>query len=484
MSEKMQLVSPNVLPSRQLWVKLETNRLLLEPRKQVTSTIFRLISIAVTLPYAPLALVAIWAALIFGASRYMGKLINDYSAQLIKYPNLSNMTVGMANIVRRYKQAWLINCVIWGLLSGLSQFWLPETPRFVCIIILNALMFLSITRTCVNNKLMHRVSAILIFSQAFFIFLRFMLDFNADFVNKEQSSRLIASGFYLSLMSYLLYVVGNRFNQMHVQRLDFEYSKLQLIETLRQREEQLHIEQKALISANKLVQQFYSGAAHDLRQPVYAMQLYTSMLAEDTSLSKVLLPKITQSCISINEMFNTLFDYQQSHMNDTELLEKDNDIEEIFKSLALHFQPIAAGKGLQIRFRPIAGSITMVPLYLTRILSNLIANALRYTDTGGVLVAARKSHACFHFEVWDTGIGIDHSKLNYIFNEFYKVNKVDVTNEGLGLGLAIAKQLSMRVEQTDISVKSRLGRGSVFTLTVPIDRYKPIYRGYITALQH
>lgn len=274
------------------------------------------------------------------------------------------------------------------------------------------------------------------------------------------------------MMGYLLWVVGNRFNLIHMQRLDSEYAKLQLIETLNQNKTQLHLEQQALTASNKLVQQFYSGAAHDLRQPVYAMQLYTSMLADDPSLTKALLPKITQSCDAINDMFNTLFDYQQTHMNDTELAEKDISISEVFKSLALHFQPIAAGKGLQIRFRPMTGTVTMVPLYLTRILSNLIANALRYTNSGGVLVAVRKTRGGIRFEIWDTGIGIDDSKLKHIFNEFYKVNKVDVANDGLGLGLAIAKQLSMRVDQTDISVKSRLGRGSLFTFTVPLERYK------------
>jgi signal transduction histidine kinase len=229
-----------------------------------------------------------------------------------------------------------------------------------------------------------------------------------------------------------------------------------------------------LVASNKLVQQFYSGAAHDLRQPVYAMQLYASMLSDDASLGKVLLPKITQSCESINDMFNTLFDYQQTHMNDTDLVEKDIKIHETFRSLALHFQPIAAGKGLEIRFRSIGGFITIVPLYLARILSNLISNALRYTTKGGVLVVARKTNANLQFEVWDTGIGIDDSKKQHIFNEFYKVNDIEIDNEGLGLGLAIAKQLSARIPKSEISVRSRVGRGSVFTFSVPLERYKPL----------
>jgi signal transduction histidine kinase len=106
-----------------------------------------------------------------------------------------------------------------------------------------------------------------------------------------------------------------------------------------------------------------------------------------------------------------------------------------------------------------------------RILGNLITNALRYTNTGGVLVGVRKTRTAIVFEIWDTGVGIEDSKIKQIFNEFYKINTLDINNEGLGLGLAIVKQLSARIDGADISVKSRLGRGSVFKFTVPVSRY-------------
>jgi signal transduction histidine kinase len=465
-------LSSSALPSHHQWCAFESNRLLLEPRKLVVSGIFRIIAAATLVLYVPLGWVAAWVILVFGSNFWMRSFIRGYTRLLSVHPNTQVMTPAMEKIVQGYKHAWMINCLIWGSLSFLSQFWLPDAPRLVCLVILNALMYQSITRTHVDRRLMHRVSALLLITQFVFVSMRYVFLKSASFAYPDDTDRFLAYVFYFFLMSYLLWVVGNRFNQMHVQRLNSEYAKLQLIETLNKNKEQLDLEQQALTASNKLVQQFYSGAAHDLRQPVYAMQLYTAMLSEDPSQNKFLLPKITQSCIAINDMFNTLFDYQQTHLHDTELVEKDIQIQDTFKSLALHFQPIATGKGLQIRFRPITGTVTMVPLYLTRILSNLIANALRYTNTGGVLVAARKTRAGIRFEIWDTGIGIADSKLKHIFNEFYKINKVDVVNDGLGLGLAIAKQLSMRVEQTDIAVRSRPERGSVFTFAVPLERYK------------
>jgi signal transduction histidine kinase len=380
------------------------------------------------------------------------------------------MTIPMIRVVRRYKRAWLINCAVWCALTFLSQVWLPLNERLICIVILNALIFISLTRTYVDRWLMNRILVIFLLSQYATILLRIFISQNSNEVIRLSTIYAI----YLLIMGYLLLLIGNRFNKMHLQRLDFEYTKLQLIETLSESQQQLHTEQQALVTANKLVQQFYSGAAHDLRQPVYAMQLYTEILTDDPSQVDVLLPKIARSCVSINDMFNTLFDYQQAHMHDMDLVETKINIDDMLQNLSLHFQPIASAKGLQIRFMPISGSVNMIPMYLIRILSNLITNAIRYTNTGGVLVGVRKTHASISFEIWDTGIGIDAATVEHIFTEFYKFNEVDGENEGLGLGLAIVKQLTSRIDQADISMQSRVGRGSVFKFSVPKSRYSEL----------
>jgi signal transduction histidine kinase len=469
----------NILPTQQQWRRLESNRLLLQPKKQLISISFRLIAMAAIFLYAPLEFVVIWVILAFGSNFWIQHLLSAYSILLKSKPYYTTVTMHMVRIERHYRRAWVINCLIWCGLSFLSQIWLPLTARLLCIVILNALMFLSITRNYSDRSLMHRISAIFILFQIIFIWLRIVI--HGD--DHDEILLGIVYAIYLLLVGYLLWTMGNRLNQMYLERLDSEYAKMQLIETLSQSQQQLRTEQQALVAANRLVQQFYSGAAHDLRQPVYAMQLYTAMLSDDPGQNTHLLPKITQSCIAINDMFNTLFDYQQMHMNDTELVEKDMSIQDTFQSLALHFEPSANDKGLQIRFRPIAGSVRMVPLYLVRILSNLIANAIRYTNQGGVLVSARKTRTGLRFEIWDTGIGIDDSNMHKIFKEFYKVNagngmtstgliNGEDRNEGLGLGLSIVKQLSSRLEHTDILVRSRPGRGSVFTFTMPLDLYK------------
>ncbi len=137
----------------------------------------------------------------------------------------------------------------------------------------------------------------------------------------------------------------------------------------------------------------------------------------------------------------------------------------------MHFEPIASVKNLDSRFKPLKGFVTIEPLYLIRILSNFVTNAIRYTSTGGVLIGVRKTKTHVSFEVWDTGIGIDDAVKDQIFTEFFKVNHSDIKNENLGLGLAIVKQLAARIEGADVVMKSTPERGSVFKLQLPIALY-------------
>lgn len=453
------------LPTKDQWYALESNRELLEPRTPVVATLFALSLATLLILHSPAALVVAWIFLIFGVNLWILHLIRAYSTLLVAQPSF--MTDQMTRIAQQYRAVWYVHCSVSGLSSFLSQVWLSDVPRVVCVVILNALMFFVITRTYVNRQLMHRSSAIFIGLLFFSAVLRLALNQN----NERAIIYFFAFTFFLGLTWYLLWMVGNRFHQIHLQRLDSEYSKLQLIESLGHSQQQLRLEQQALIGANSVIQQFYSAAAHDLRQPVYAMQIYTQMLTDDPSRLQILLPKISQSCSSINAMFNTMFDFQKMHSYDMHLEKTQVNIAETFQNLALHFEPLASAKNLHLRFKPLRGFVTIEPLYLIRILSNFISNAIRYTSTGGVLVGVRKTKTHVSFEVWDTGIGIDHAVKDQIFIEFFKVNHSDIKNENLGLGLAIVKQLTARIEGADILVQSKLVRGSVFKLQLPIALY-------------
>jgi signal transduction histidine kinase len=113
------------------------------------------------------------------------------------------------------------------------------------------------------------------------------------------------------------------------------------------------------------------------------------------------------------------------------------------------------------------------PVLLERILRNLVSNAIRYTDDGGVLVSCRRRTADgdkLLLQVWDSGIGIAEASLPRIFDEFYQVQSqrplAAHQRKGLGLGLAIVKRLAALMH-APISARSRVGHGTVFSLEVP-----------------
>src|SRR5690606_1358510 len=125
--------------------------------------------------------------------------------------------------------------------------------------------------------------------------------------------------------------------------------------------------------------------------------------------------------------------------------------------------PIAADKGLSLRLRPTAAVVVSDPTWLRRILQNLIGNALRYTDRGGVLVGVRHTQAGIRAEVTDTGPGIPEADREAIFREFHRLNARASASEGMGLGLAIVERASALLGHA-VTLDSRLGRGSRFVL--------------------
>jgi signal transduction histidine kinase len=290
-------------------------------------------------------------------------------------------------------------------------------------------------------------------------------------ISPEEVTSFLILTFYVGLNGFMAALIGGRLHKKFRQSCISDYSNLQLIETLERSEKKLQAEQAALLSANAVIQQFYSSAAHDLRQPIYAMEIYTDMLSNDPTKLESLLPKISQSCMSINDMFNNLFDFQQIHLGDMEIEKSSLSIPNTFKSLALHFEPIAATKNLHISFKPLDGCVSTIPLYFIRILSNLIANAITYTPSGRILVAVRKSGEHIGFEVWDTGVGIEKASQEKIFQAFYQEDSSGRKTNNLGLGLAIVKDLVERLDHAKIRVTSIVGQGSVFKLLLPIENY-------------
>ena len=140
------------------------------------------------------------------------------------------------------------------------------------------------------------------------------------------------------------------------------------------------------------------------------------------------------------------------------------------------FQPLAEQKGLQLRIRVRPALVNSDAMLLGRILNNLVANAIRYTEQGGVLLACRRRQGQWMVQVWDTGIGMSAEHLPQIFDEYYQIGNAERNSaQGIGLGLAIVHRIARLLGDT-VEVFSRPGGGSVFNIILPLAQSTPMNR--------
>jgi signal transduction histidine kinase len=232
-------------------------------------------------------------------------------------------------------------------------------------------------------------------------------------------------------------------------------------------------------AATRAKTQFFAAASHDLRQPLHAMGLFAEALrqksqrANDPEVAS-LVNSINQSVDALEGLFGELLDITRIDSGGVEVHPGPVSIRDLFARLRLTFEPTAFEKGLALSFHGERHFAHTDGLLLERILRNLVSNAIRYTEDGGVLVACRpkpKDGGKLILQVWDSGIGISPASLPHIFDEFYQVQTSRPLEphhrKGLGLGLAIVKRLADLLD-APLMVRSRPGRGTVFTLEVPV----------------
>jgi signal transduction histidine kinase len=131
----------------------------------------------------------------------------------------------------------------------------------------------------------------------------------------------------------------------------------------------------------------------------------------------------------------------------------------------------AADKGLSLRLVGCGAMVRSDPALLRRVIRNLVSNAVRYTDEGGVLVGCRRRGDSLRIEVWDTGIGIPADQLQVVFEDFYQIGNPERDRaNGLGLGLSVVDRAAHLLGH-QITVTSRPGTGSMFAVTVPLVKH-------------
>lgn len=241
-------------------------------------------------------------------------------------------------------------------------------------------------------------------------------------------------------------------------------------------EQDLRDARDAAQAANRSKDKYLAAASHDLLQPLNAARLLIATLRERQlpSVEQVLVERTHQALEGAEDLLTDLLDIsrldQAAVKPDVALYRLD----ELFAPLVSEFQSVAQAAGLNLRVRTGHYAISTDLRLLTRILRNFLSNACRYTDEGCILLGARRRGDRLRLEVWDTGRGIAADRLQAIFLEF---NQLDVgrasDRKGVGLGLAIVERIA-EILGYPIAVRSWPGRGSMFSIEVPLSDEMPL----------
>lgn len=244
---------------------------------------------------------------------------------------------------------------------------------------------------------------------------------------------------------------------------------------IEQATEELAVKNSALEAASVARSRFLAAASNDLRQPLHALTLFSSALAVDEE-DPQRLDQIAciQECVeSLDHLFVELLDLSRLETGAVEVNIDAFPLDQVFADVARNFSLVAEQRGLKLVARRSGLWVRSDRLMLTRMLINLVGNALRFTHFGGTLIGVRSAGpGKVRIEVWDTGSGIAPDHLASVFDEFYRIDDHldagpgDGSHSGLGLGLATVQRLAELLD-TRVGVESRLGRGSKFHFEVP-----------------
>jgi signal transduction histidine kinase/CheY-like chemotaxis protein len=254
--------------------------------------------------------------------------------------------------------------------------------------------------------------------------------------------------------------LGDQFNAMAAQ---LQESHATLEHKVEERTHQLEI-------ANLAKSRFIAAASHDLRQPLHALGLWVAQLRNTLAPAERqrLIERIAAAVGEMNDLFNGLLDVSKLDAGILSAEVGDFPVADLLAKVERTFAQTARDKGLSLRVVPTRAWVRSDSLLLERIMLNLVSNAVRYTAHGGVLVGCRRRGDRLRIEVWDTGPGIAQSQQPYIFDEFYQIPDPDRDRRGgLGLGLAIVDRFR-RLLDHPVALTSRLGKGSCFSIEVPL----------------
>ena len=430
------------------WVEGELVRSLMRAQRQAQWLTLVLMAVIVGVLWSDVApaWLAGWTVLGLGVAGWRWWILRRYQREVVHVGTNEHLA-----FFRRYRLVWPASALVWGLTTVLYFDRSSLADQFICWLTMAGLAMIAV------NSLSSQLAT-----------LRAYLDTIAATALAVMAwrmgveLRLQGPSYHWWVMGLLLVFwqvlrhAGQQLHETHRRNFELQFRNAQLIESLTR-------QTQAALDAVEIKNRFLASAAHDIRQPVHALGLYADWLGTEPELVHELAPKIVESTKAVNQLFDSLFDLARLDSGKIRLNIEPVDVAKLLRDLELQYRPLCEAKGLQFRLRTRPGTAVSDPILLQRILGNLIANAVKYTQRGGVLVASRMTAQGLRVDVWDTGVGIAPVHQREIFREFYKVPTHAGTEDGFGLGLYIVGRLT-HILGHPLTLQSRPGRGSVFRL--------------------
>jgi signal transduction histidine kinase/CheY-like chemotaxis protein len=272
--------------------------------------------------------------------------------------------------------------------------------------------------------------------------------------------RFLGAGMLL-LLAYLLYY-GKQHARTLQRMIALRHENSALVE-------ELQSQALALREANAAKSRFFAAASHDLRQPLQAMNLYMSVLqgGQNGGSDAPTLARLDECLSALDRLLGVVLDLSRLDSGQITPQPRPFAVQPLLDRLAGMYEAAARHKGLQLRVHPTTAWAVSDPALLERVLANLLTNAIRYTERGGVLLGVRRSGQGLRLFVADTGIGIAPEVHESIFEEFVQLNNpARDPDKGHGLGLPTVRRIADLLGHP-MELRSQPGRGSVFALRLP-----------------
>jgi signal transduction histidine kinase len=263
---------------------------------------------------------------------------------------------------------------------------------------------------------------------------------------------------YIPAMAGLAVIANRSFKQMVRLRIQTEQMAADL-------QAQKDIAERANLAKST----FLAAASHDLRQPVHALGLLAGALRGISMASEgyKLVDQIESSTNAMDGLFTALLDISRLDAGVVEVHRRPLAIIPLLDRIVRDHRDEASAKGVELVLKPSGATVDADPVLLERIIRNLISNAVRYTDSGRIVVGCRRRGSMLRIQIWDTGRGIPSDQQEKVFQEYYQLGNAERDrSKGLGLGLAIVRRL-IKLLNCELKLRSQPGRGSCFEISVP-----------------